>query len=57
MLTTTDQHDGEAGVTHMLDMLYAEFRRCMQLCGCRTIADISTASLGVIRKDGPLARL
>lgn len=57
MLTSLSKYDGEAGVTKMLDMLYSDFRRCMQLCGCRTIADISTASLGVVRPDGPLARL
>ncbi|RMZ77369.1 hypothetical protein DV737_g4375, partial [Chaetothyriales sp. CBS 132003] len=50
-------YNGEAGVSHMLDMLYAEFRRCMQLCGCKSVADISKASLGIVRKDGPLARL
>jgi (S)-2-hydroxy-acid oxidase len=41
----------------MLNMLYNDFRRCMQLCGCKTVADISKASLGVVRADGPLARL
>ncbi|KAF4462973.1 (S)-2-hydroxy-acid oxidase [Fusarium albosuccineum] len=50
-------YDGEAGVTKTLDILYAEFKRCMQLCGCNTIADITPASLGVVSKDGPLARL
>ncbi|OAL49783.1 (S)-2-hydroxy-acid oxidase [Pyrenochaeta sp. DS3sAY3a] len=50
-------YDGEAGVTKMLDVLYTEFRRCMQLTGCKSIADISKASLGIVRSDGPLARL
>ncbi|KAF7547346.1 hypothetical protein G7Z17_g7792 [Cylindrodendrum hubeiense] len=50
-------YDGEAGVTKTLDILYEEFKRCMQLCGCNTIADITPASLGIIRRDGPLARL
>ncbi|KAK7428416.1 hypothetical protein QQZ08_005035 [Neonectria magnoliae] len=50
-------YDGEAGVTKMLDMLHTEFRRCMQLAGCRNISDITKASLGVVRQDGPLARL
>ncbi|KAF2150278.1 (S)-2-hydroxy-acid oxidase [Myriangium duriaei CBS 260.36] len=50
-------YDGEAGVTLMLDMLYKEFQRCMQLCGCKTVADISKAALGIVRKNGPLARL
>ncbi|KPM41731.1 hypothetical protein AK830_g4836 [Neonectria ditissima] len=50
-------YDGEAGVKKMLDILHAEFRRCMQLTGCQNISDITKASLGVIRLDGPLARL
>lgn len=41
----------------MLNILYDEFKRTMQLTGCRTIADISKASLGIVRADGPLARL
>ncbi|CAJ0552399.1 Ff.00g063780.m01.CDS01 [Fusarium sp. VM40] len=50
-------YDGEAGVIKTLDILYSEFRRCMQLCGCKSIADITRASLGVVKVDGPLARL
>ncbi|CAI6328475.1 unnamed protein product [Periconia digitata] len=50
-------YDGEAGVTKGLDILYEEFRRCMQLTGCNSVSDISKASLGVVRSDGPLARL
>ncbi|KAH7152861.1 (S)-2-hydroxy-acid oxidase [Dactylonectria macrodidyma] len=50
-------YDGEAGVAKTLDILYAEFKRCMQLCGCNSIDDITSASLGVVSKDGPLARL
>ncbi|KAF2624302.1 (S)-2-hydroxy-acid oxidase [Macroventuria anomochaeta] len=50
-------YDGEAGVRTMLDILYTDFRRCMQLTGCSSIADISKSSLGIARKDGPLARL
>lgn len=56
-LTNTQQHDGEAGVDLMLNILHDEFKRTMQLTGCRTIADISKASLGIVRADGPLARL
>ena len=41
----------------MLDLLHTEFKRCMQLAGCRTIKDITKASLGRVRSDGPLARL
>lgn len=54
---STVQYDGEAGVSKMLDMLYTDFRRCMQLTGCNSIADISKAALGIARNDGPLARL
>ncbi|KAF2759714.1 (S)-2-hydroxy-acid oxidase [Pseudovirgaria hyperparasitica] len=50
-------YDGEAGVKKMLDLLYAEFKACMQLTGCNSIADITTASLGIVRSDGPIARL
>ncbi|KAL0935729.1 (S)-2-hydroxy-acid oxidase [Colletotrichum truncatum] len=50
-------YDGEAGVTKVLDIMYGEFKRCMQLCGCTSIADITPASLGVVQKYGPLARL
>ncbi|KAK6084438.1 (S)-2-hydroxy-acid oxidase [Seiridium cupressi] len=50
-------HNGEAGVTEALNILYGEFKRCMQLTGCNTIADITRASIGVVRRDGPLARL
>lgn len=51
------QYDGESGVDKVLDILYTEFKRCMQLTGCRTVADITPASLGIVRADGPLARL
>lgn len=50
-------YDGQNGVEIMLDALYTEFKRCMQLCGCRSIADITKASIGFARPDGPLARL
>ncbi|KAF1929859.1 S-2-hydroxy-acid oxidase [Didymella exigua CBS 183.55] len=50
-------YDGEAGVCKMLNILYTDFRRCMQLTGCNSIADISKSALGIARKDGPLARL
>lgn len=51
------QYDGEAGVTKTLDILYEEFRRCMQLCGCKRISDITPSSLGIVSRDGPLAKL
>ncbi|KKY27827.1 putative 2-hydroxy-acid oxidase [Diplodia seriata] len=50
-------HDGEAGVTKMLDIFYEEFKRCMQLTGCSKLEDISTDCLGIVKADGPLARL
>lgn len=51
------QYDGEAGVTKTLDILYDEFRQCMQLCGCNSISDITPSSLGIVSSDGPLAKL
>ncbi|KAK2606627.1 hypothetical protein N8I77_005362 [Diaporthe amygdali] len=50
-------YNGETGVIKTLDILYGEFKRCMQLCGCSSIKDISQAALGIARADGPLARL
>lgn len=44
-------------MSKVLDIMYDEFKRCMQLCGCNSIADITPASLGVVRKHGPIARL
>ncbi|SMR43439.1 unnamed protein product [Zymoseptoria tritici ST99CH_3D1] len=50
-------YDGEKGVERMLEMLETEFKRCMQLTGCTRVEDITKACLGVVRSDGPLARL
>ncbi|KAI5356540.1 Putative FMN-dependent dehydrogenase, FMN-dependent alpha-hydroxy acid dehydrogenase, active [Septoria linicola] len=50
-------YDGQKGVELMLDTLHTEFERCMQLTGCNSVKDITRASLGVVRSDGPLARL
>ncbi|KAI9933457.1 hypothetical protein ASPWEDRAFT_115425 [Aspergillus wentii DTO 134E9] len=50
-------YNGEEGVKLMLDILYNEFKRCMQLTGCQSISDITPACLGIVRADGPLARL
>lgn len=50
-------YDGERGVDVMLDILHNEFKRCMQLTGCKSVKDITKACLGVVRSDGPLARL
>ena len=41
----------------MLDTLLNEFKRCMQLTGCKTVKDISKASLARINADGMLKRL
>ncbi|KAJ5313570.1 uncharacterized protein N7443_000454 [Penicillium atrosanguineum] len=50
-------YNGQEGVELMLDILYREFQRCMQLTGCKSISEISPSSLGIVRSDGPLARL
>ncbi|KAL4901556.1 hypothetical protein BDW74DRAFT_170024 [Aspergillus multicolor] len=50
-------YDGERGVQLMLEILKGEFARCMQLAGCKSVSEISPASLGIFRADGPLARL
>lgn len=55
--TFTYQYDGEKGMTKTLDVLYDEFKRVMQLAGCKSVAEISKASIGIARPDGPLARL
>ena len=41
----------------MLETMHKDFRRCMQLTGCRTIGDITKASLARIDSDGRLKRL
>lgn len=33
--------DGEAGVSHMLDLLIAEFDLAMALCGCKSVAEVT----------------
>ncbi|PYI04792.1 FMN-dependent alpha-hydroxy acid dehydrogenase [Aspergillus sclerotiicarbonarius CBS 121057] len=50
-------YDGEKGVSRVLDILYDEFKRCMQLTGCRTLADITPAALARLCPDGTVARL
>ncbi|KAJ5279317.1 oxidoreductase [Penicillium angulare] len=50
-------YKGQEGVELMIDILYQEFRRCMQLAGCKSISEINSLHLGVVRSDGPLARL
>lgn len=51
------QYNGEEGVELMLKILYEDFKRCMQLAGCKTVSEISPSRLGIVRTDGPLARL
>ncbi|KAJ5499849.1 Peptidase M13 neprilysin [Penicillium expansum] len=50
-------YDGQQGVELMLKILFDDFKRCMQLTGCRSISDISPASLAIVNAYGPLARL
>lgn len=33
--------DGEAGVSHVLDLLIAEFDLVMSLCGCKSVAEVT----------------
>src|SRR5271168_5138983 len=51
------QYDGQAGVDKMLQVMYDDFKRCMQLCGCNSIKDISKSCLARIGADGLLKRL
>ncbi|KAH7323940.1 S-2-hydroxy-acid oxidase [Rhexocercosporidium sp. MPI-PUGE-AT-0058] len=50
-------YDGQKGVEKAIEILYDEFRRCMMLTGCNSVSEISKASIGIARVDGPLARL
>ncbi|KAL2706048.1 hypothetical protein AAEP93_001298 [Penicillium crustosum] len=50
-------YDGQQGVELMLRILFDDFKRCMQLTGCKSISDISSASLAIVNAYGPLARL
>ena len=56
-MLTLEQYKGQHGVELMLQILYDDFKRCMQLTGCRSISDISPASLAIVNAYGPLARL
>ena len=51
------KYDGQAGVELMLETFRLEFKRCMQLCGCKSVKDITKACIGVVKRNGPLARL
>lgn len=50
-------YKGQEGVELMIQLLLEDFKRCMQLCGCRTVKDISRNCLARINADGVLSRL
>ncbi len=41
----------------MLETMHNEFRRCMQLAGCKAVKDITKACLARINADEILKRL
>ena len=50
-------YDGQKGVEKMIDIFYEDFRRCMALCGCVRVEDITRNCLARIDDRGWLARL
>jgi (S)-2-hydroxy-acid oxidase len=50
-------YDGQNGVDRMLDILYDEFMRCMQLTGCVSVKDITRAKLALVQANGLLSKL
>lgn len=50
-------YKGQEGVEKVLAVLYEDFRRCMALCGCRTVADIKRSCLRRMGVDGVLRRV
>ena len=50
-------YNGQRGVEKMIDILYEEFKRCMQLTGCKTVKDITKDSLAIVGANGRLAKL
>jgi isopentenyl diphosphate isomerase/L-lactate dehydrogenase-like FMN-dependent dehydrogenase len=44
---------GEAGVTHMLELLRSELHRTMQLVGCGAIADLDRGWLVEMSQPAP----
>lgn len=50
-------YEGEKGVARMIEILYEDFRRCMALCGCRTVQDINRSCLARMGVDGVLRPL
>lgn len=51
------QHDGQQGVELMFKILYDDFKRCMQLTGCKSVSEIRPELLAIVNAYGPLARL
>jgi len=41
----------------MLEVFFEDFKRCMALCGCRTVGDISRTCLARMGNDGVLRPL
>lgn len=50
-------YNGQKGVEKMLEILYEDFRRCMALCGCNSVAEIKRSCLSRLGLDGVLRRL
>jgi (S)-2-hydroxy-acid oxidase len=41
----------------MFKILYDDFKRCMQLTGCKSVSEIRPELLAIVNAYGPLARL
>lgn len=50
-------YNGQAGVEKMLSILYEDFRRCMALCGCKSVEEIGRGCLRRMGYDGVLRRV
>jgi len=50
-------YKGQHGVEKMIDLLYEDFRRCMALCGCKSVQDIKRSCLARMGIDGVLRRV
>jgi len=50
-------YNGQQGVERMLEIMYEDFRRCMALCGCRTVESINRGCLARMGLDGVLRPL
>ncbi|ORY59510.1 S-2-hydroxy-acid oxidase [Pseudomassariella vexata] len=49
-------YKGQEGVEKVLQVLYEDFRRCMALCGCRGVEEITRDCLARMTADGLLVR-